>query len=99
MIGAIFGITYFLAQRGLEPAVSVCLTSAGQLPVGNQDCDWETPDPDDTYFSTLCLAGIIMLSIYLLPMVMRPLDFIMNFKEYTMGFISYMLMMPVFTNV
>jgi len=30
---------------------------------------------------------------------MRPLDYLSNFKNYTLGFISYMLMMPVFTNV
>ena len=47
----------------------------------------------------LCLAGVIMLSIYVLPCVMRPLDFLANFKNYTLGFTAYMLMMPVFTNV
>ena len=52
-----------------------------------------------TFFSLLTLAGIIMLSIYCMPIIMRPLDFLTNFKNYTAGFISYMLMMPVFTNV
>ena len=55
--------------------------------------------PPQTYFSTLCLAGIVMLTIYVLPCFMRPLDFLGNFKSYAFGFISYMLMMPVFTNV
>ena len=40
-----------------------------------------------------------MLTIYVLPCFMRPLDFLSNFKSYAFGFISYMLMMPVFTNV
>ena len=26
-------------------------------------------------------------------------DFLQNFKSYTMGFLSYMVMMPVFTNI
>ena len=54
---------------------------------------------DTEYFSTLCLAGTIMLTIYVLPMVMRPLDFLSNFKSYSLGFMSYMMMMPIFTNV
>jgi hypothetical protein len=53
----------------------------------------------ETYFSLLCLAGIFMLTIYVLPCVMRPLDFITNFTKYTVGFVAYMVMMPVFTNV
>lgn len=32
-------------------------------------------------------------------MVMRPLDFFANFKNYMFGFFAYMLMMPIFTNV
>lgn len=56
--------------------------------------------PDgETYFSLLCVAGIIMLSMYILPMVMRPIDFLQNFSKYMLGFVSYLLLMPVFTNV
>jgi len=40
-----------------------------------------------------------MLSIYVLPMVMRPLDFLSNISKYVIGFLSYMIMMAVFTNV
>jgi len=40
-----------------------------------------------------------MLSIYLMPILMRPLDFLTNFKNYTLGFVAYMAMMPVFTMV
>ena len=40
-----------------------------------------------------------MLSMYILPMILRPLDFLANFKNYTLGFVAYMVMMPVFTNV
>jgi len=40
-----------------------------------------------------------MLSVYVLPCVMRPLDFLANFKKYTLGFTAYMMMMPVFTNI
>ena len=40
-----------------------------------------------------------MLSIYVLPMVMRPLDFLSNISKYLMGFLSYMIMQAIFTNV
>jgi lysylphosphatidylglycerol synthetase-like protein (DUF2156 family) len=96
MLTSIFGISYFLAQRGLYPPVSECVPPADKP---DEPCEWVDVTPPETYFSTLCLAGIIMLTIYVLPMVMRPLDFLSNFKHYICGFIAYMVMMPVFTNV
>jgi len=95
MLASIAGITYFLAQRGFFPPVSTCLNVNPKQP---NSCEFQD-DPNETYFSMLCLAGVIMLSMYILPMLMRPLDFLTNFKNYTLGFCSYMLMMPVFTNV
>jgi len=47
----------------------------------------------------LTLAGVIMLSVYLLPFILRPLDFLSNAKKYVLGFLVYMLLMPMFTNV
>ena len=95
MITSLVGIAYFLAQRGFEPPVTICVPD----PDNPGTCDWQDTDPYQTYFSTLTLAGAIMLSVYVLPMVMRPLDFLTNIKNYTLGFISYLAMMPVFTNV
>ena len=40
-----------------------------------------------------------MLSVYLLPFLLRPIDFLTNFKKYTLGFVSFMLLMPMITNV
>ena len=94
MLSSIFGITYFLANRGFNPPVTICLfdeANPGEI------CSYV--DTGDTYFSLLCLAGIFMLTIYVLPCVLRPIDFITNFQKYTVGFIAYMVMMPVFTNV
>lgn len=39
-----------------------------------------------------------MLSVYMLPFILRPLDFLFNAKHYIFGFLSYMLLMPMFTN-
>jgi len=40
-----------------------------------------------------------MLALYLLPMVLRPIDFIANFGSYTIGLLSYLVLIPVFSNV
>ena len=53
----------------------------------------------EAYFSYLVLAGVIMLSIYAVPMIMRPIDFICSPISYIVGLFTYMLMIPVFINV
>ena len=40
-----------------------------------------------------------MLSVFLVPIVLRPLDFIFNFTQYAIGFFSYMFLLPVFINI
>ena len=60
----------------------------------------DTYEPNGvTHFSWLVLAGIIMLSVYLIPIIFRPLDFAQNIFKYIVGFVSYFLMMPMFLNV
>ena len=51
------------------------------------------------YFSPLVLAGVIMLSVYLVPMIIRPIDFLSNFRGYVIGLIAYLCLIPMFTNV
>ena len=100
MILTLVGICIFLADRGLIANDSICLNNNPKLPTSCELVDYPRPPAEpETYFSLLCLAGIIMLSIYCMPIIMRPFDFLANIRNYSMGFISYMLMMPVFTNV
>ena len=40
-----------------------------------------------------------MLSVYLLPIVLRPIDFLMNMPQYVVGLFSYIFMLPIFINV
>ena len=54
---------------------------------------------DNYPFSYLVLAGTIMLSIYLVPMILRPIDFLNNFKGYIVGLIAYLLLIPMFSNI
>lgn len=37
-----------------------------------------------------------MLSVYSLPMILRPKDFLAHFKGYVLGFISYIFLLPTF---
>jgi len=40
-----------------------------------------------------------MLSIYAVPFIMRPIDFLSNMGGYTVGLVSYILLIPMFVNV
>ena len=42
---------------------------------------------------------MVSLSLYFLPLLMRPIDTVMNFKKYSMGFVAFVLMLPVFTTI
>ena len=93
---AIIGIIIFLANRGLFPEDKVHV-KVWQVENGSFTLD--LVPTGETYFSWLCLAGILMLSIYCMPILMRPLDFLANFKTYIASFFCYMMMMPVFNNI
>jgi hypothetical protein len=40
-----------------------------------------------------------MTGVFLIPMILRPLDFLSNFKNYVLGLFSYLFMMPTFINI
>jgi cellulose synthase/poly-beta-1,6-N-acetylglucosamine synthase-like glycosyltransferase len=40
-----------------------------------------------------------MLSVYTLPILLRPVDFLFNMKQYVIGLASYILLLPTFINV
>lgn len=86
---SIAGICYFMSQQTFFPEAYVPAEDPSDPPVPT----------GETYFSLLVLAGVIMLSVYMLPFIMRPIDFIKNAKKYIIGFISYMFLMPMFTNI
>ena len=90
---SIFGIAVFLGETGFYPPEMMYDHTA-------DNPHWEpTSDPPTTYFSILTLAGTVMLSIYLVPMLLRPADFFFNMKEYLCGFLAYMLLLPMYTNL
>ena len=60
--------------------------------------EWDTV-AGKHYFSILVFAGCIMLSIYLVPMILRPVDFLSNMGGYLIGMLCYLLLVPVYINV
>ena len=95
MLSALTGVTYFLGVRGLNPEVTEKICT--EYDDGTETCTWVPTG--DTYFSIICVCSILMLSMYITPFIMRPIDAIQNWKPYILGFLAYLLMMPVFTNI
>ena len=85
---SLMGISIFLIEAGFYPPEEVWNPATKKLePTGN------------AYFSLLTLSGCIMLGIYFLPMILRPIDFAQNFVQYSVGLVSYILLLPTFINV
>ena len=40
-----------------------------------------------------------MMAVFLIPMILRPLDFLGNVRNYILGLFSYLFMMPTFINI
>ena len=40
-----------------------------------------------------------MMGVFFVPMILRPLDFVFNAQQYLLGLLSYIILLPVFTNV
>ena len=87
-LSCIFGMCFYLANTGFFPEEKVF-----------DKATWQWNGVGVYYFSPLVLAGVIMLSVYLVPMVMRPIDFLENLASYLVGFLSYLCLIPMFTNV
>ena len=88
VLTSIVGICYFLAKSGFYPP---------ERKFNAGDNTWT--DTGNYYFSWLELAGVIMLAVYLLPFILRPVDFFQNAGKYCLGLLSYLFLLPMFANV
>ena len=93
-IFSLIGIASFLANQGFYPT---------QKEYDLKHKEWH--DVKDIHgkpikhFSILTLSGVIMLCVYFLPMMLRPIDFLKNVDKYILGLISYLFLLPTFINV
>lgn len=84
---SVFGMVYYLSYTGFYPHLKIYNTNTK---------DWD-PQPE-TNFSILVLAGVIMLSVYVIPMILRPIDFLSNLSGYCIGLLTYLLLIPMYIN-
>ena len=87
-LSTIFGMAFYLSESGFYPEEKTF----------NKET-WTWDGTGEYHFSWLVLAGVVMLSVYLVPIVMRPLDFLENFRGYIIGLISYLMLIPMYSNV
>ena len=85
---SIVGVIYFLIDQGFYPP---------EKEYHKDTKEWT--ETGDYYFSWLVLAGVIMFSIYAVPILMRPIDFCQNIFGYTVGLFTYIFLIPMFINV
>lgn len=55
--------------------------------------------PGSTHLSIMAIIGPLLLSAFALPFILRPLDFLQNFRKYIVGLICYIALLPVFSSV
>jgi hypothetical protein len=93
-LASLVGIVVFLFEQSFFPPVKILVGSG-------TDAHWDNADPNEfpPKFSLLTISGVVMLAIYFIPMILRPLDFLFNMKQYLIGIVSYFLLLPLFINV
>ena len=105
-IASIFGIMFFLGVAGFYPPVmwkdcSIDEYSCTWVDVTGHKASEGAPlvNIGGPYFSPTVLCGWIMMTVFLFPMMLRPFDFLNNFTAYMVGMITYVLLLPTFTNI
>lgn len=83
------GIIFYLADQGFYPEVMEYRP--------NEWPHWKGTGEHN--FSLLVLSGVIMCCVFLIPIILRPLDFLSNVRNYIVGLFSYLFMMPTFINI
>ena len=110
-IGSLIGLGAFLYRQGLYGRYNADIeVDTGCQSWNYADKEWEREpldksvkfyknDDDRYHFQILTLCGTVMLSVYFVPIFMRPIDFCKNAKSYLVGMVCYILLLPTFTNI
>lgn len=98
-LSTFLGIAYLEFSTGLNPQMQIYdQQSKAWYPCYEAPVDGKAPVPI-THFHVLLISTCVMLAIYFIPMLLRPIDFALNFPKYIIGWITYMFMMPIFVTV
>ena len=95
IVTAVFGLMSITTIVGIW----FYLFSTGIMPHHMEQINYEWHTYSDTHFSYLVLAGYIMMGIYFVPILFRPIDFLENFSSYLIGLLTYLTLIPLFANV
>lgn len=108
-IGSLVGLGAFLYRQGFYGVYNKDIDlDTGCQSWNYQDKEWEREPLDSKdykndesryHFQILTVCGTVMLSVYFVPLLMRPIDFIQNAKSYLVGMVCYILLLPTFTNI
>lgn len=98
-LSTIVGIGYLVADNGLHPQMEIYDTdSKAWYPCYTKPDGNVKPQPIE-HFNILFVSTWVMLGVYLIPMILRPWDFLSNFGRYVAGMLTYLAMIPTFISV
>ena len=93
-IASLIGIGATLYHTGIHAQEKDCVPDN---PLPNAPCTWKKMD--SYHISYLTISGCVMMSVFLLPILMRPMDALFHLKGYLIGMITYIFMLPTFINI
>lgn len=98
-LSSFFGVALLIGKVGIIGNQHSNIKFDHSCQIKNDEGVWERDPENNPVILYQSLAGVIMLGVLLAPMLMRPFDFLNNFSSYTVGLLSYMLLMPFFNTI
>lgn len=95
---AYMGIFTQLIGSGPTPSMQIKDPATGDWHQVYWIDDKGVPEPIHN-LSPLFFVGLVMFSVYVAPMYMRPKDFLHNAGKYLYGFVVWFLMLPCYINI
>jgi len=94
-IASLIGIGATLIKTGINAQELDCIPDNPLIP--DSPCTWKKQHR--WHKSYLTISGIIMIGVFILPIVMRPMDALFHLKGYLIGMLTYIFMLPTFINI
>lgn len=99
----LIGMTYLISETGFKGKYNEDINK--DTGCQNYDADnneWvrvgKKKDLSRYNFMWTSLFGVIILCAFFVPILLRPMDFIKNIHRYIVGFCTYMVLLPTYTN-
>ncbi len=99
---ALVGIIFVLVKKGFYPCEDICLPPDKKT--GGECFGGKIKDPNDPKcvlgghkLSIITISACFMFGSFLVPFILRPIDFFSNMIRYILGLTTYLLMLPYFS--